>query len=149
MRCRSCFDTLDNGRDLYTFDRLHTVSCFQCFFYFNIRQRYCVVVGSGWSNALTLADLSTSPFLSSVTDAASFDSSLETYISGAFIDLRFQQLIGCSAFNGSVPDAYYARYTTSVLCNSIIQNSIQDCGLQGNAALPLCADSCVCGKARK
>ncbi|KAF2152339.1 hypothetical protein K461DRAFT_327882 [Myriangium duriaei CBS 260.36] len=82
-------------------------------------------------------------FLSSVTDTASFDSQLQAYIAGSFIQQRFQQLIGCSGFNSSDPTEYYARYTTSVLCNSIIQNSIDQCSLTGQATAPLCADSCA------
>lgn len=39
--------------------------------------------------------------------------------------------------------SYYARYTTSVLCNGIVQNSINPCGLRGGATKPLCADSCA------
>lgn len=39
--------------------------------------------------------------------------------------------------------AFYARYTTSVLCNAIVQNSIQPCGLTDEAADPLCADTCA------
>ncbi|KAG8628323.1 hypothetical protein KVT40_004196 [Elsinoe batatas] len=83
------------------------------------------------------------PFLSSVTDASTFDREIQSYISGSFIQLRFQQLIGCTAFNGQNPDAYYARYTTSVLCNAIVQNSINSCGLSGTSAAPLCADTCA------
>ena len=57
---------------------------------------------------------------------------------------RYQQLIGCSAFDASNTTDYYARYTTSVICNTIVQNSITPCGLSGSATAPLCADSCVC-----
>lgn len=39
--------------------------------------------------------------------------------------------------------AFYARYTTSVLCNAIVQNSITTCALTGDAARPLCAESCA------
>lgn len=37
---------------------------------------------------------------------------------------------------------FYARYTASVICNAIVQNSINPCGLTGSATRPLCADSC-------
>jgi len=56
---------------------------------------------------------------------------------------RYQQLIGCSSFDSSNTTNYYARYTTSVICNTLVQNSITPCGLTGTAASPLCADSCV------
>ncbi|PNS18352.1 hypothetical protein CAC42_6169 [Sphaceloma murrayae] len=83
------------------------------------------------------------PFLSTVTDTASFDREIQSYISGTFIQLRFQQLIGCGNFDAQNPTAYYARYTTSVLCNAIVQNSINGCGLSGRSATPLCADTCA------
>ncbi|GAM88552.1 hypothetical protein ANO11243_065850 [Dothideomycetidae sp. 11243] len=83
------------------------------------------------------------PFLASVTDTASFDNGLQNYVSGSFIQQRFQQLIGCGSFNASDPTEYYARYTTSVICNAIIQNSVGTCGLTGQASAPLCADTCA------
>lgn len=61
----------------------------------------------------------------------------------ADIYLRYQQLLGCDDFNSDNTTAYYARYTTSVLCNAIIQNSAEACGLEGTALRPLCADSCA------
>ncbi|SMQ53991.1 unnamed protein product [Zymoseptoria tritici ST99CH_3D7] len=83
------------------------------------------------------------PFLSSVTDTSSFDSGLTSYIAGGFTELRFQDLIGCSNVNLDNTTAFYARYTTSVLCNAIVQNSIDACGLTGDATTPLCANSCA------
>lgn len=82
------------------------------------------------------------PFLSGVTDAASFDSGLKDYINGDFTQLRYQQLIGCSNSPDNATD-FYARYTTSVLCNAIVQNSIEACRLTGDSIRPLCADSCA------
>ena len=37
----------------------------------------------------------------------------------------------------------YARFTTTVLCNSLVQNAVQDCGLSSEEAEPLCADTCA------
>lgn len=51
--------------------------------------------------------------------------------------------MGCNDFNSDNTTALYARYTTSVLCNAIIQNSAEPCGLEGAATRPLCADSCA------
>lgn len=56
---------------------------------------------------------------------------------------RFQQLIGCDNVRLDNTTDFYARYTTSVLCNAIVQNSIEACGLTGGATLPLCADDCA------
>jgi len=84
-----------------------------------------------------------SPFLAQVTDVASFDSQIQQYIAGSFSSQRYQNLIGCSAYDSSNTTRYYARYTTSVLCNAVVQNSIGPCALTGSAARPLCADTCV------
>ncbi|KAK3116207.1 hypothetical protein LTR53_003644 [Teratosphaeriaceae sp. CCFEE 6253] len=83
------------------------------------------------------------PFLSSVTDAASFDSGIQTYIANGFASLRYQTLIGCSNVNLDNTTAFYARYTTSVLCNAIVQNSINACSLSGDGTRPLCAETCA------
>lgn len=56
---------------------------------------------------------------------------------------RYEQLLGCSDFNSDNTTALYARYTTSSLCNAIIQNSAEPCGLDSAATRPLCADSCA------
>lgn len=83
------------------------------------------------------------PFLANVTDTSSFDTQLQQYISNGFIQQRFSDLIGCSSFDSSNSSNYYARYTASVLCNAIVQNSISPCGLTGDATRPLCANTCV------
>ncbi|KAF2723874.1 hypothetical protein K431DRAFT_292174 [Polychaeton citri CBS 116435] len=83
------------------------------------------------------------PFLSDVTDLASFDSGIQEYIANGFTRQRYEQLIGCDNVNLDNTTAYYARYTTSVLCNAIVQNSITPCDLSGDASRPLCASSCA------
>lgn len=83
------------------------------------------------------------PFLANVTDTSSFDTQLQQYISNGFIQQRYSDLIGCSSFDSSNSSDYYARYTASVLCNAIVQNSISPCDLTGDATRPLCANTCV------
>ncbi|KAF1348086.1 hypothetical protein BDV97DRAFT_378166 [Delphinella strobiligena] len=83
------------------------------------------------------------PFLANVTDTTSFDTQMQQYISTAFPQERYENLIGCSSYNSSNTTNYYARYTTSVLCNAIVQNSINPCGLTSTAARPLCAETCA------
>ncbi|RMY90099.1 hypothetical protein D0864_06325 [Hortaea werneckii] len=82
------------------------------------------------------------PFLADVTDTASFDSGLEEYISNGFTQTRYGTLLGCDV-NLENSTAFYARYTASVLCNAIVQNSIDPCDLTGDATRPLCADACA------
>ncbi|KAI4723543.1 hypothetical protein E4T48_00279 [Aureobasidium sp. EXF-10727] len=83
------------------------------------------------------------PFLVNVTDTSSFDTQLQQYISNGFIQQRYSDLIGCSSFDLSNSSSYYARYTASVLCNAIVQNSISACDLTGDATRPLCANTCA------
>jgi hypothetical protein len=51
--------------------------------------------------------------------------------------------LGCSSVNLTNTTALYARYTTTVLCNAIVQSSRQSCGLSSSNATPLCAGACV------
>ncbi|KAF2164877.1 hypothetical protein M409DRAFT_24782 [Zasmidium cellare ATCC 36951] len=83
------------------------------------------------------------PFLYDVTDTASFDSSLRDYIARNYTQRQYQELLGCSNVNLNNTTDFYARYTTSVLCNTVVQNSVSYCGLTGDATRPLCADSCA------
>lgn len=55
----------------------------------------------------------------------------------------YETLLGCDNVNLDNTTAFYARYTTSVLCNAIVQNSITPCSLTGDATRPLCADACA------
>ena len=56
---------------------------------------------------------------------------------------RYKQVLGCSNVPADNTTDFYARYTSSVLCNAMIQNSITPCRLSGVAARPLCADTCA------
>jgi hypothetical protein len=57
---------------------------------------------------------------------------------------RYRSLFGCG--NVSLPDTseFYARFTKTVLCSRMIQDSRSDCGLTDVTATPVCADTCVC-----
>jgi len=57
---------------------------------------------------------------------------------------RYQEILGCSSVKLGNTTDLYARYTTSFLCNELIQSSTQACSLSNNERRPLCADSCVC-----
>src|SRR5438046_7511798 len=56
---------------------------------------------------------------------------------------RYGSLLGCGHINLQNTTDYYARYTTSLICNGVVQNSKTPCKLTGAATRPLCADSCV------
>ncbi|KAF2266753.1 hypothetical protein CC78DRAFT_106691 [Lojkania enalia] len=113
-------------------------------------QRCISLQGTTTCSAFSDASVSTNrnltglfPFLSFVSDVQSFDNRLREYIATDYAREKYQNLIGCSAVNLTNTTDIYARYTTTVLCNAIIQNSIEPCNLSGNSTTPLCADSCA------
>lgn len=84
-----------------------------------------------------------SPFLQYVSNVRDFDDQLITYVSQGYVQSKYVNLFGCNNVDLSNTTDYYARYTTSFLCNGIIQNSRQPCGLSEEDSRPLCADSCA------
>jgi hypothetical protein len=57
---------------------------------------------------------------------------------------RYVEVLGCSNVSLTNTTNLYARYTTSFLCNAIVQASLEKCNEDSNTVAPLCADSCVC-----
>lgn len=72
-----------------------------------------------------------------------FDNSLNDYVRGSYISTKYDDLLGCQGVNSSAPNNYYAQYTTSVLCSSVVQSSISDCKLSADDSLPICVDTCA------
>ncbi|MCJ1311845.1 hypothetical protein MMC25_005518 [Agyrium rufum] len=83
------------------------------------------------------------PFLAFVSNVEQFDQQLNQYIMFSYVQTTYQQILGCNNVTLTNTTGYYARYTTSLICNAIVQNSITTCGLSGNATRPLCAESCA------
>ncbi|KAI1192184.1 hypothetical protein F5B17DRAFT_3046 [Nemania serpens] len=81
-------------------------------------------------------------FLKVVKDVHGFDSQLNQYLSGEWRQRQYQTLLGCGAVDLSDNDLY-ARFSTSVLCNGIVQNSIPYCKMSDEAQRPLCAADCA------
>ncbi|KAI2625161.1 hypothetical protein GGS21DRAFT_310162 [Xylaria nigripes] len=81
-------------------------------------------------------------FLTDVNDVASFDSKLSQYITGPWRQRQYESLLGCGTVDLK-DDDLYARFSISVLCNGIIQNSIPFCGMSANSMRPLCAADCA------
>ncbi|KAI2606919.1 uncharacterized protein GGS25DRAFT_522435 [Hypoxylon fragiforme] len=82
-------------------------------------------------------------FLQYVSDVTSFDRQFTQYIQTDYVQRQYQQLLGCGNIDLVNTTNLYARFTTSVICNAIIQNSVQPCNLADDASRPLCADSCA------
>ncbi|KAK6600089.1 SH3 domain-containing protein [Botrytis cinerea] len=104
--------------------------------------------GSTQCSAFTSASIDTNltglfPFLSYVSDRATFDTQLSAYVQTSYVQSKYQQLLGCGNINLTNTSNLYARYTTTVICNSIIQNSKSSCSLSDTQAPPVCADSCA------
>lgn len=84
-----------------------------------------------------------SPFLQYVSDVTTFDNQLSQYLGAEYTQLKYVRLFGCHSVDLSNTADYYARYTASFLCNGIVQNSRDACGLTDAAARPLCANACA------
>ncbi|KAI5285421.1 hypothetical protein KEM52_002450, partial [Ascosphaera acerosa] len=56
---------------------------------------------------------------------------------------RYEDSLGCDSVPHTNTSNLYARYTTSVLCAGIVQDSKAPCDVPAAAAPPLCAESCA------
>ncbi|QPG94783.1 hypothetical protein C2857_006950 [Epichloe festucae Fl1] len=83
------------------------------------------------------------PFLQFAPDLGSFDYQLSTYVKTTYVKDKYQTLLGCGNVNFTDSSNMYARYTTTILCHTLVQKSIEACSLTGNAKRPLCADTCA------
>ena len=131
--------------ELHLLDWLHSVSSVQCLFDIHQLQPHRVVPLSFRRHGHRLLRHRDSElrFWQLCSDKVRRDAILVKPSQPTDISFRYQQLLGCEDFNSDNTSALYARYTTSVLCNAIIQNSAEPCGLEGAATRPLCADSCA------
>ncbi|KAA8896470.1 hypothetical protein FN846DRAFT_900280 [Sphaerosporella brunnea] len=93
------------------------------------------------SNALT----SNYPFLRFVSNTTSFDSKFLEYTNTDYVTFKYGNLFGCDNLTSTLPDTsqFYARYTQTVLCSRMIQDSRSDCSLSNSDATPVCADTCA------
>ncbi|KAK5625072.1 hypothetical protein RRF57_000788 [Xylaria bambusicola] len=113
-------------------------------------QPACIqLTGSTACPAFSSASVSTNktvtdlfPFLTVVNNVDTFDSQLNQYITGEWRRRQYQTLLGCGAVDLS-DDDLYARFSISVLCNGIVQNSIPYCEMSDDAKRPLCASDCA------
>ncbi|KAL5393466.1 hypothetical protein DPSP01_000286 [Paraphaeosphaeria sporulosa] len=96
-----------------------------------------------FSNASISNSIGDFPFLSFVSDVESFDSRLRDYIGTAYVQDKYVEILGCSNVSLTNTTNLYARYTTSFLCNAIVQASLSNCNEDSNSVATLCADSCA------
>lgn len=83
------------------------------------------------------------PFLLYVSDRENFDSQLATYVKTTYVEKKYEDVFGCGGVDLTNSSDMYARFTTTVLCNAIVQNSISVCGLSDDQSRPLCAETCA------
>ncbi|KAH8731050.1 hypothetical protein GQ44DRAFT_371997 [Phaeosphaeriaceae sp. PMI808] len=100
----------------------------------------CPAFSAASINANLTGDFS---FLSFVSDVQTFDNRLRNYIATTYSQKQYQEILGCSSVDLTNTTQLYARYTTTVLCNAIVQSSRQACGLSSANATPLCAGACA------
>ncbi|TVY47648.1 hypothetical protein LOCC1_G001786 [Lachnellula occidentalis] len=91
------------------------------------------VPGAMAENCISLTGSTQCPGFSS--SSISTDSSL--------VGLLYQQLLGCGNIELTNTTNLYARFTTTVICNSIIQNSKTPCALSTANSQPVCAATCA------
>ncbi|TEA20802.1 hypothetical protein C8034_v005855 [Colletotrichum sidae] len=96
----------------------------------------CLPVRLGVDHGLRRGDL----FVSS---RETFDQQLQSYVDTTYVRDKYQTLLGCSNVNLTNSTELYARFTTTVICNAIVQNSIDACNLTSANSKPLCADTCA------
>ncbi|KAK6497694.1 hypothetical protein TWF481_012098 [Arthrobotrys musiformis] len=82
------------------------------------------------------------PFLAFVSNTQDFDTKFATYITDQYVQTKYQDLLGCSGLNLSDTSNLYARFTTSILCNRMVQEAQGSCKSE-NSPVVLCADSCA------
>ncbi|KAE8447705.1 hypothetical protein EG329_010512 [Mollisiaceae sp. DMI_Dod_QoI] len=106
--------------------------------------------GSTQCSAFSSASISTDstlvgffPFLQYVSSTETFDEQLAAYVSTSYVQEKYQTLLGCGSINLTNTTNLYARFTSTVICNAIIQNSRTQCGLSADASRPVCADTCA------
>ncbi|OHF02170.1 SH3 domain-containing protein [Colletotrichum orchidophilum] len=83
------------------------------------------------------------PFLQYVSNRETFDQQMASYLQTTYVREKYQTLLGCSNVNLTNPDELYARFTATVVCNSIVQNSVDACNLTASNSRPVCADTCA------
>ncbi|TQV98832.1 hypothetical protein V2A60_007470 [Cordyceps javanica] len=97
--------------------------------------------GASVSTASFLLD--SYPFLQYVSDVDSFDKQFDSFIKTDYVRSRFEGRFGCGGVDLRNSSNMYARWTTTVICSSMVQMSVQPCGLSTSVSKPVCADSCA------
>ncbi|KAH0532091.1 hypothetical protein TsFJ059_000829 [Trichoderma semiorbis] len=87
--------------------------------------------------------IDTFSFLRYVSDRETFDTQLTSFVKTTYLQDKFQSTFGCHNINYTNPSDMYARYTTTVICSSIVQMSAAGCGVSASNSQPICAETCA------
>ncbi|KAL2133313.1 hypothetical protein VTI74DRAFT_2543 [Chaetomium olivicolor] len=83
------------------------------------------------------------PFLQFASNVEAFDVLLTQHVQTTYVQEKYSTLLGCSGIDYTNTSDLYARFTTTVICNAIVQNSIQACSLSQADSRPVCAETCA------
>ncbi|TLS30435.1 hypothetical protein PpBr36_02928 [Pyricularia pennisetigena] len=82
-------------------------------------------------------------FMRFVSNTQNFDDRLKEYVRTSYVQEKYQTLLGCGGINLSNTTEQYARFTTTTICNALVQNSIDRCSLRAEQSRPVCAETCA------
>ncbi|KAK4126615.1 hypothetical protein N657DRAFT_314115 [Parathielavia appendiculata] len=83
------------------------------------------------------------PFLQFASNVDMLDALLTSYVQTDYVREKYSTLLGCTSIDYTNTSDLYARFTTTVICNAIIQNSIRPCNLAAADSRPVCAETCA------
>ncbi|KAI5289336.1 hypothetical protein KEM54_004050 [Ascosphaera aggregata] len=83
------------------------------------------------------------PFLEYVATVEDFDQQLMNYVLHDYVKQKYQDTLGCDSVSLKNTSNLYARYTTSIVCAGVVQDSKSPCSVSNPDAPPLCAESCA------
>ncbi|KAL2141871.1 hypothetical protein VTI28DRAFT_1854 [Corynascus sepedonium] len=83
------------------------------------------------------------PFVQFASSAETLDALLKSHVQTEYVRGKYSSLLGCEGIDYTNTSNVYARYTTTVICNALVQNSIEPCGLSAAESRPVCADTCA------
>ncbi|KAL2164711.1 hypothetical protein VTH06DRAFT_6 [Thermothelomyces fergusii] len=83
------------------------------------------------------------PFIQFASSVETFDALLMSHVKTEYVREKYSDLLGCEGIDYTNTSNIYARYTTTVICNALVQNSIEACDLSPEVSRPVCADTCA------
>ncbi|ORY76090.1 hypothetical protein BCR37DRAFT_389538 [Protomyces lactucae-debilis] len=97
------------------------------------------------------SDLSAFPFLANVRTVQDFDTTVNDYLADGFLQSKMKEQYGCNRSTGTsftlqdkrTRNALQIRYSKTIWCASLVQQSAQLCRGPGATAQTACAETCL------